>query len=274
MGRGLGRDDKDTAELAASIDAAVRRGLDLVDVFRGAPAGRRELERQARESARQARRVHRSYTARKAQAQGLTIGGTAVGASTGTVGIIDLLATSTGDIAWFAVSAVGAVAAAIGARAWRRLLPPQPIPTIQAPPPLVRRGAIGHDAVARYTAVRVQAVQVIRTIEPLHADAAAEIRSADSQAAPALNALAERIRVLDEMVRKMPGSTAAESARTSARAVSEQLDRGSAGYDVLLAAAARLLAEPDLTRPVPDVLESASSALIAYAHGLRVASRI
>jgi len=120
----------------------------------------------------------------------------------------------------------------------------------------------------------VQTVQVIRAIEPLHADAAAEIRSADSQAAPALNALAERLRVLDEMARKMPGSTAADSARDSARAVTEQLDRGSAGYDVLLAAAARLLAEPSLARPVPEVLEPASSALIAYAHGLRTASQI
>ena len=270
----MGRSKKDSADLSASIDAAVQKGLDLVDVFRGAPAGRRELERQARQSARQARHVQRAYAARKAQTQALTIGGTAVSASTGTVGIIDLLATSTGDVAWFAVSAIGAVAAVIGARAWRRLLPPTPIPTIETAPALLRRGAIGHESVARYTAVRVQTVQVIRAIEPLHADAATEIRSADSQAAPALNALAERLRVLDEMSRKMPGSAAADSARESARAVTEQLDRGSAGYDVLLAAAARLLAEPSLARPVPEVLEPASSALIAYAHGLRAASQI
>jgi hypothetical protein len=56
--------------------------------------------------------------------------------------------------------------------------------------------------------------------------------------------------------------------------VSQQLDRGSAAYDILLAAAARLLAEPDIDRPVRDVLEPAASALIAYAHGLQAASKI
>lgn len=270
----MGRSEKNSADLSASIDAAVQKGLDLVDAFRGAPAGRRELERQAKESARLARRAQRSYAARKAQAQTLTIGGTAVSASTGTVGIIDLLATSTGDVAWFAVATIGAVAAVIGARAWRRLVPPTPIIPIEAPPSLIRRGAIGYESVARYTAVRVQTVQVIRAIEPLHTDAAAEIRAADSQAAPALNALADRLRVLDDMSRRMPGTEAAESARISARAVSSQLDRGSASYDVLLAASARLLAEPELARPVPEILEPAASALIAYAHGLRTASQI
>ena len=92
--------------------------------------------------------------------------------------------------------------------------------------------------------------------------------------APTLNALADRLRVLDEMVRQMPGSQAAAQAQQAAHSVSKQLDQGSAGYDVLLAAAARLLAEPDLGTPVSQVLEPASSALIAYAHGLRVASRI
>jgi len=41
-----------------------------------------------------------------------------------------------------------------------------------------------------------------------------------------------------------------------------------------LAAAARLLAEPDIDRPVSNVLEPAASALIAYAHGLQAASKI
>ena len=137
-----------------------------------------------------------------------------------------------------------------------------------------QHGAIGYDSVARYTAVRVQTVQVIHAIEPLHHDAARELRAADSSVAPTLNELAERLRVLDEMARRMPGTSAAENAQQASRAVSQQLDRGSAAYDVLLAAAARLLAEPDIDRPVSDVLEPAASALIAYAHGLQAASNI
>lgn len=270
----MGRARKDAAEVSASIEAAVQRGLELVDAFRGAPAGRRELEREAKQTAARIRRDKRAYTARKARAQTLTIGGTAVGASSATVGVIDLMATSGGEIGWFVLAALGALAGGIGARAWRRLVPPDPMPALESAPPLLRRGAIGYESVTRYTAVRVQMVQVVRAIESLHADAATEIRSADAQAAPALNALADRLRVLDEMSRRMPGSGAAQSAQASARAVSDQLDRGSASYDVLLAAAARLLAEPDIGRPVPEVLEPAASALIAYAHGLRTASQI
>lgn len=265
---------RDAAELAAAVEAGIRKGMDLVDAFRGTPAGRRELEREAKRSATEARRARRAYHSRKIQAQTMTIGGTAVGASAATVGVIDVVATGPGGIAWFALSAVGAVAAVIGGRAWRRLAPFVAIPAIASPPVQIRRGAIGYESVARYTAVRVQTVQVIKAVEPLHHEAAREIRSADAQVAPTLNALADRLRVLDEMVRQMPGSSAAETAQTAARQVSQQLDRGSAAYDLLLAAAARLLAEPDLGQPASAVLEPASTALVAYAHGLRTASSI
>ena len=261
-------------ELAAAVEAGLRKGLDLVDAFMGTPAGRRELAREAKRTEVEARKAKNAHALRRVQAQVMTIGGTAVGASAGTIGVIDVAATGPGGIGWFILSGLGAVAAVIGGRRWRRLAPFTALPTIPSPPALVRRGAIGHEAVARYTAVRVQTVQVIRAIEPLHADAAVEIRSADAQVAPTLNALADRLRVLDEMARQMPGSQAAAQAQQAAQSVSRQLDQGSAGYDVLLAAAARLLAEPDLGAPVSQVLEPASSALIAYAHGLRVASRI
>lgn len=271
----MGKGQRDGAELSASIEAAVQRGLDLVDAFRGTPAGRRELERESRKTAAQLRREKRAYTARKVQAQTMTIGGTAVTASAGTAGLIDVVAGGPGmAVGWFMITAFGAVAAVIGARSWRRLPPNLQMPAIPEAPALVRRGAIGYESVTRYTAVRVQTVQVIRAIEPLHRDAAAEIRAADAQAAPTLNALAERLRVLDGMARQMPGTSTAQSAQQSARAVSAQLDQGSASYDVLLAAAARLLAEPDIGSPVPEILEPAASALIAYAHGLRVASEI
>lgn len=270
----MARSGKDGTELAAAVEAGLRKGLDLVDAFMGTPAGRRELAREAKRTQAQARRAKQAHTVRRLQIQVMTIGGTAVGASAATIGVIDVAATGSGGLGWFIVSAVGAVSAVIGGRRWRRLSPFVAMPAITSPPVIVRRGAIGHESVARYTAVRVQTVQVIRAIEPLHADAAREIRSADAQVAPTLNALADRLRVLDEMSRQMPGSQAADQAQRAAHAVSQQLDRGSAAYDVLLAAAARLLAEPELGTPVSHVLEPASSALIAYAHGLRVASNL
>lgn len=270
----MGQGKREAAELAAAVESGIRRGLDLVDAFRGTPAGRRELEREAKRSSIEVRRARRAYSRRRMQAHVMTIGGTALGASAATIGVIDAIASGTGWIAWFALSAIGGVAAVIGGRSWRAQAPFIEIPAITSPPVIVRRGAIGYDSVARYTAVRVQTVQVIKAIEPLHSEAAREIRSADAQVAPTLNALADRLRVLDEMVRQMPGSNAASTAQSAATSVSGQLDRGSAAYDVLLAAAARLLAEPDLGQPITEVLEPASSALIAYAHGLRAASNI
>jgi hypothetical protein len=269
----MGRARRGDSDLAAAVESGIQRGLDIVDAFLGTPSGRRELAREARRTQIAARKAKRAHTSRKARAQVMTIGGTAIGASAGTVGVLDV-ASSGGGLGWFVVAGLGVISAFVGGRTWRTLAPLAAVPTVASPPPLLRRGAIGTDEVSRYLAVRIQTVQVIRAIEPLHTDAAHEIRSADCQVAPTLNALAERLRILDEMSRQMPGSLAATQAQEAARAVSRQLDQGCAGYDVLLTAAARLLAEPDLGQPVGHVLEPASSALIAYAHGLRTASNL
>ena len=70
---------RDATELSAAVEAGIRKGLDLVDAFRGTPAGRRELEREAKRTAALARKERRAYQTRKVQSQVMTIGGTAVG---------------------------------------------------------------------------------------------------------------------------------------------------------------------------------------------------
>ncbi|MDA2989551.1 MAG: hypothetical protein O2815_10790, partial [Actinomycetota bacterium] len=46
-----------SAELAAAVEAGVRRGLDLVDAFMGTPAGRRELARESKRTEVEARKA-------------------------------------------------------------------------------------------------------------------------------------------------------------------------------------------------------------------------
>jgi len=54
--------------------------------------------------------------------------------------------------------------------------------------------------------------------------------------------------------------------------IRQRLDEGCDTYDELLAAAARLLAAPDLSRPTADILNPAIDAMVAYAHGLQRAA--
>ena len=170
----MGNGKRDAAELAAAVDAGIRKGLDLpthsaehrlvVENSNEAkevlqiPAGLGELITFARSS----RHDH---------------GGTAVSASAATAGIIDVAATGVTGAGWFAA------------------LPSAPSQRSSAgvpgggchPSRQFRRSrsgtcsscAIGYDSVARYTAVRVQTVQVIHAIAPLHHDAARELRAAD-----------------------------------------------------------------------------------------------
>jgi len=104
----------------------------------------------------------------------------------------------------------------------------------------------------------------------LHPAAGKELVNADAQAAGALNALCERLLVLHQLAASLPGTAAANSATSAAGVVASRLDVGCDSYDNLLAAAAELLASPDLTEMVN--LQPAADSLIAYSHGLMRAS--
>lgn len=136
----------------------------------------------------------------------------------------------------------------------------------------MRRGAVGFFEVSRFSTVRVQVITLVPSLERLHPGAGEELRRADAEAAGPLTALCERLRVLDDLQRELPGSAAATSAIASADVVRTRLAEGCSTYDALLAAAADLLASPDLDRRTSDVLAPAIDALVAYAHGLERAS--
>jgi hypothetical protein len=115
---------------------------------------------------------------------------------------------------------------------------------------------------------------LVPSVERLYPGAGGELQRADAEAATPLTALCERLRVLDDLQRELPGSSAAAAAVTSAEVVRTRLAEGCATYDDLLAAAAALLASPDLDRRTSDILAPAVAAMLAYAHGLQRASDI
>jgi hypothetical protein len=115
-------------------------------------------------------------------------------------------------------------------------------------------------------------MNIAPSLDRLYPGSGAELRRADTEAAGPLTALAERLSVLDRMQRELSGTSAAESAAASALVVRDRLAAGCETYDSLLAAAARLLASPDMSRSTEEVLRPAVDAMVAYAHGLERAA--
>jgi len=126
--------------------------------------------------------------------------------------------------------------------------------------------------VERYLRTRLDVITAAKKIESLHPEATREVLVADMEAGAALDALVERLRVLDQLARSP--SSAAGAARESALVIAQRLARGCDTYDSLLQAAMRLLAAPDLSRTTDAILQPAVDALIAYAHGLSRAAEI
>lgn len=206
-------------------------------------------------------------------------GGIAAGV-TGSIGLLDVIATLAGSAvpgpawAWLVTAAASAVVSVRGTRRLRGLGPGPEIVSLVGPPPTLRRGTVGFVEVSRFSTVRMQVLTLVPSVERLYPGAGDELRRADAEAAGPLTALCERLRVLDELQRELPGSSAAASAVASADVVRGRLAEGCATYDALLAAAASLLAAPDLSRSTDRVLSPAIDAMLAYAQGLTRASNL
>lgn len=227
--------------------------------------------------AKQQREVMRQRS-RRASLRSQAVGGAVAAGVSGSIGVLDVVATIGGSdvpgptAMWFAVAAISALVSVRGQRRLRRLPPaPEPIALVGAPPTL-RRQAIGASEVSRFTAVRVQVMTMAPSLDRLYPGAGDDLRRADAEAAGPLTALCERLRVLDDLQRELPGTSAARTAAASAEVVRTRLADGCRTYDDLLAAAAQLMAAPDLSRSTAVVLTPAIDAMLAYAHGLQRAS--
>ncbi len=269
---------RDPAELAALIEQRVSRGIDLVDSFlavtgRGSRASSKTLALEHHKAVAANKREVARHRTRVGTLRTEVTGGAVVAGVGGSIGLIDVLTGSPSSLwLWFGAAGVG-LAVSLRARARLRKVGPAPRElSLVGPPPAIPRSAVGSAEVSRFTSVRVQIMSMAPSLERLYPGAGDELRRADNEAAGPLTALAERLVVLDQLQRELPGTSAAVSAARSAELVRGRLAEGCATYDELLAAAARLLAAPDATRSTAQILSPAVDAMLAYAHGLQKAA--
>ncbi|MGY9079799.1 MAG: hypothetical protein ACKVKB_03275 [Candidatus Nanopelagicales bacterium] len=259
----MSRQARTPAEISAMVEAGIARGLNVIDAFTAA-TGNRTLDRAHKKELATQKSARRKHQAR---VESFRFGAVAGG---GTAIAGGALAIVISNPALWLIAVGGAVISIMSIRGWRRLGPEPVGRGSVAPATPLPRGAIGRDCVKRYLAVRTQVVNMSSSVSVLHPAAGKELVNADAQAAVALNTLCDRLLVLHQLAASLPGTAAAASAASAAQVVASRLALGCDSYDKLLAAAAELLASPDIAGMVN--LQPAADSLIAYSHGLMRAS--
>ena len=206
---------RDPAELAALIEQRVSRGIDLVDSFlavtgKGSRASSKTLAVEHHKAVAANRREVARHRTRVSTLRTEVTGGAVVAGVGGSIGLIDALTGPPSSLwLWFGAAGVGLV---VSIRARGRLRKVGPAPrelALVGPPPAIPRGAVGSAEIARFTSVRVQIMNMAPSLERLYPGAGDELRRADNEAAGPLTALAERLVVLDQLQRELPGTSAA-----------------------------------------------------------------
>lgn len=273
---------RDAEQFAALVQTGLERGMDVVAAWRTARAQRpsaqaRALQAEHQRLATAQRREIERYDRRARRLNTQVTAGTAVAGVAGTVGVIDVVVEATTSSVgvygpswvWLATAVVGGVTA-ISARRARATLPESPRPEAAlGPTSVLAADAIGASESQQLIAVRVQLARIVPAIDRLHPGAGAELRRADTEAAPTLHALVERLGILDRIRREMPDTSAYQAATSAALEVSQRLRTGAQTYERLVAASATMLAAPDIARSTDEVLGPALDALTAYTHGLQ-----
>ena len=221
------------------------------------------LERHTKAVDRHHRKVHRL------RSRSVTL--SAVSGAAAVLGVVSET-TDGPSLLLFAGSAVSAVIAVRSRYESQHAKPPElstsmPVSTARD----LRREAIGWAEAQGFEAVRRQLLAMLPAVSAMHAEAGRELRTADDEAAPVFGSQITRLVLLDQVRRDLPRTGAALAADTAAQQVRARLGEGVSVYDHLLAAAATMLASPDLGRSAVEVLAPAADALMAYADGLRVA---
>ncbi len=269
---------RDPAEVAALIEQGLARGMDLVESFlatkgKGPKASSKALAVEHRRQVAASQREVIRHRTRVAGLKSQVTGGAVVAGVGGSIALIDAVSGPPSSLwLWLGATGVGLLVSVRARMKLRGVGPAPAVPALVGPPPTMPRGANGAAEVSRFTSVRVQVMTMAPALDRLYPGAGDELRRADNEAAGPLTALCERLAVLDQLQRELPGTAAARTAAESAEVVRARLADGCATYDDLLAAAARLLSAPDVARSTQDVLAPAVNAMLAYAAGLQRAA--
>jgi hypothetical protein len=262
------------------LERAMRVGMDLVRQAReaarsaGTPASR---ERQMAEAHRAALVQHevevRRHQGRVAATKAGVVAG---GGGTVVLGVASASAAAGGSPTQTVLLAgLAAGSAALGLRARRRgkeLHDHPPVPRIPPlPPARLRPGARGAEEADRVANALLHLYDLVPNVGRLYPQAGQELWRAVSDVEPLLRGQVERLASLDRIEIEMPGSRAAEAAVAAGREITGRLRGGADALEELIAAAARMLAAPDIGEGVPDALAPAIMSLDAFAHGLNAA---
>ena len=109
-------------------------------------------------------------------------------------------------------------------------------------------------------------------VDQMHPDAGQQLRKALAEVDPALRSLVERLGTLYRTSQQMPGTQAAAAAHLASIEVAARLREGVEAYEGLVAAAAGLIAAPDLQQSVTQIVGPAVLEVQAYTSGLRKAA--
>ena len=174
---------------------------------------------------------------------------------------------------------IGGLAAASGALGWRarrrakELEAHPPVPQLPPlPPARLRSGARGAEDAGRVANALLHVYDLVPNVGRLYPQAGQELWRAVSDVEPLLRGQVERLASLDRIEGELPGSRAAEAAVAAGTEISARVRAGADALEDLIAAAARMLAAPDIGDGVPDVLAPAIDSLDAFAHGLHTAN--
>ncbi len=228
--------------------------------------------RRAAIAAHEARlRQHRGRIA--ASRAGMVAGG----AGTAVLGVASVSAAGGGTpLEAVLLGGLAAASAAMGWRSGRRatvLRTHPPVPQLPPPPPVrLRPGARGAEQADRVANALLNLYDLVPNVGRLHPDAGRELWRTVSDVDPLLRGQVDRLASLDRIEHDMPGSRAAEAAVAAGAEVTRRLRTGADALEELIAAAARMLAAPDIGDGVTDVLAPAINSLQAFTHGLNVAN--
>ena len=265
-----------TANAGRALERAMQIGIDLA--------------RQAREAARsnsdpdsRMAKAHQSALVRyegevrhhRGRIAGAKAGMVAGGAGTAVLGLSTVtVAPSPGGMA--VLGGLTAGTAALTWRARRKAKDLESHPPVAQLPPLpparLRSGARGAEQADRVAKALLHLYDLVPNVGHLYPQAGQELWRTVSEVEPLLRGQVQRLASLDRIEWEMPGSRAAEAAIAAGSAITGRLHGGADALEDLIAAAARMLAAPDIDDVVPDTLAPAIDSLDAFAHGLNAAN--
>ncbi len=257
------------------VEAGVSAGLDRYQQYRAGKPKRptdREIVLQQRQAliANHQNRLagHERRLQRMKSRQVVWTAGAAGASAMGVVGAV----TPQPSLLWFTVAGFSGMFAFLTKEKREHMqappmpeLPPMPVEPLPA-------GTPGAEEVARWSRAAHRWDDLLPLVDQMHPDAGQQLRKALAEVDPALRSLVERLGTLYRTTQQMPGTQAATAAHHASIEVAGRLRDGVEAYEGLVAAAAELIAAPELHQSVTQIVGPAVLDVQAYTGGLRKAA--